>query len=759
VTLLAPTPQLSDLTDQKQVSSLQRYLDDVYDRLTSSTVYVPTSVRGREHRNGDLFTENGGATMFVGGEYKDVAFVEPGEAGPVETPTAVFDVERYFRKEFTPRGDTEAIFAAVRAASLAGGGYVLLSAGTYRLLKKLALPTNVFLVGAGMDVTVIDARTLSDQAIVASGSVGPTVALAVDAAEGANSVVITLVAWALDYFAQNDWVFVGVPVSGVAATTLFSSTAGAANSPRLGMVCKIKDVTVAGTATLILDQKVMTNNRLTGDYLIADNALVRKVNFAENIGVCSLTLLARDSNSGDANGLFFDWCRKVVIDRVRVTNSKDYAIRFKNCTQVGVHKSIIEESPSTDETDVAGASRRYGMSIDGAGRTYRIVDTDFFKYRHQITSLAASAMGVPRDIIISNMGSYSARDAAIDSNVGWWDVGIINSKFVNSEARFSADGANANVLAAEYTPFVEFLSNELGAFEGSALQVTEGINLNISHNDVYGGGDVFLDVTGPIGKLLLQSNSLENIDGLFRMSAGTGDFVDISMNEIDDFDDPCVLVQNTADLTALHVMDNFFKDNNATATADVAQINNGGNVDVMKFIGNTCVDILGAARIIHVPNATPGVIGDLISRDNQYSNCSRRAPTTESHLGGTRVVVCDDSGALGTAASHIPILLALDDAVIVTIKLNPTGAPGNTIDVDIQKNGVSVLTGVQTIGINLTGGGAGAWVDISAQITDRTVALGDRLVLEISNTVAAGSCQALGCELNMARVYTTGGLV
>jgi len=108
-------------------------------------------------------------------------------------------VEKANVKDFGAQGngssdDAQAFKDAINAAKNAGGGAVLIPAGTYRINSTISLSSNVVLRGEGYDKTHLDINTSGDAISISGGSKGSLVNVTGGYKKGSTSLTVSTAA-------------------------------------------------------------------------------------------------------------------------------------------------------------------------------------------------------------------------------------------------------------------------------------------------------------------------------------------------------------------------------------------------------------------------------------------------------------------------------------------------------------------------------------------------------------------------------------
>lgn len=284
--------------------------------------------------------------------------------------------------------DLAAIQAAIDAATAAGGGEVFLPPGTYRVSDTVELKANVYLRGAGIETTVIQADSVAGPTEIVNAERDPGLTVSLGADVSVNDETIEVETDAGANFAAGQAVYLRATAGNLGGwTTYVQSVAGdvltlTESSPIAiavsdgGTLSRYSNGLLPGIAVSDLTLKHATPGTAEWDYGLAlngcDNPFVTRVK-VENAGIANFRVVCgRDARlidcvSGEVNsditsGTGYEgFHTTAAMVRGCVSYASAFGVAFSGCPL-----STIEEhqhSGNTATTDGRGIKLQYTSSF------------------------------------------------------------------------------------------------------------------------------------------------------------------------------------------------------------------------------------------------------------------------------------------------------------------------------------------------------------------------------------------------------------
>lgn len=770
--------KLTDLSKKGEIRALQNTINRLIMSANSSVMRVPTSKDAVEPTTGDMFMTSGGdIRVRRNGGYRNLAYSEEKvELSP--TPiSALFMAEDYMvDKDVVNRSrqiTTEGLRKAINAAYYNGGGYVYLGPFTYKVDVTdgpIILPSGVVLVGCGKGKTIVDGRNQPGVIFKSEGKLDSSYNLFLPKAFGADSVTITTPSVPEDLAVNADMI-IQAPPSINNTTAFYSQASGSSQTPRLGMWFQPREIlSLVGTTTLLLDHELITNSDDSGSYLTTDGARVARIYAVQDCGIMSMSILGSDLYDGVSGNVMCWWVRygkNVFAHDVQFQHgSAGHCARMSVVRNGWFSKCSFRESPTTDATDQNSGESRYGISFDGASRFVGAVDSQFYKFRHQITGQSGRAEGVVADLHLHGNYFTGTRLTSVESHWAWYGLYATRNKWVNSNDQQSADSsAPTSVGSSDINDVVMRGNQHMGMDYGLVAKRARHVLIDgDSFRNFMQDHGTALWVIGNTGTVRFINNELNLCPRLMNLQKSSADTasttilnLQIAGNSIYKYgNDMIILRQSNATqlllMENIEITNNWVRNNSGSGTPannNVFDIRNDGaggtfTIQMLRVTENSFIDITTALTLNRAGTVT---INDFLSRDNQHLRTASLMPTTENHVSGTRVGFADPAGDLGVSTVHAPFFEALEDAEIVDIRAYAVG-DGSNVTITVDRNDVAFAAVAVTSQLTNS---AAAWTNIT--ITgSRSVRVAERFGLEFSGA-SAGEIEAIVVEINMARVY------
>jgi len=254
--------------------------------------------------------------------------------------------------------NTTAIQAALTAVP-SSGGTVYLPPGTYLTSSVLSLKSNTTLLGAGMDSSIIYGKTVTDDILKATGSLGTSIDLNANASKGE----ITLTMASAPTWVENDLL-------------LLQSTDSYSNHPTNAYKAEIVRVLSVSTVTVTLC------GRLQDDYTTANGAKASKINTKSGIKLQGFQILGNPiAANKNVNGLRFSYIKDSIIDEIKCTRTCATGMTFQTSYNIRVNKSMVSETL----WNLSGWSYGYGIQAYDATTDIIVNEAHVEKVQHAIT--------------------------------------------------------------------------------------------------------------------------------------------------------------------------------------------------------------------------------------------------------------------------------------------------------------------------------------------------------------------------------------
>ncbi len=326
--------------------------------------------------------------------------------------------------------DDVQINAAISDAYSAGGGTVLLLAGTYSLATPVNLMSNVTLQGVGSALTNLVVANTFDYntykwAVGCAGvdTTGTAIPLTVDATIGSQSLTATAGA-ELSAISANDYVF-------LRSEALWEGASGV--TTKIGEFVKI--MSVSGTTVNIWG---ITRS----DYLVSDTASLYRISLVSDVAILDLSITQQTTQgtatTSQASVPPFISLQRTIRGRIsgcRLYNGDCPAITIFHCLDVDVENNHIDHLTN----DTTNKRLGYGCLIGGGTERCIVNNNTFSNLRHGVdagTSLSPSSItnsySVARGVIVTNNVVEHATSACYSTHAGGEGWEFIGNSAINS---------------------------------------------------------------------------------------------------------------------------------------------------------------------------------------------------------------------------------------------------------------------------------------------------------------------------------------
>lgn len=305
--------------------------------------------------------------------------------------------------------DNVEIQAAIDAVIAAGGGTVLIKAGTYNLVAGLNVtgPVNgLVIAGEGMGATkLITSNTTDDPALQIANIPNPSGDLPLTVSTNVGDRTITMSSGNAATLAVGDWLLIkSNKIADTESTTKF--------------VGEIKQVTgIAGGV-------VSVNDVIHDTYLTTDTARVVKIVVVQNVTVRDFSVSSSTSQSDLTTGfLDFRFCSNLTVRGVEMHHAW-HSLQFRSCINSLIEGCYIhdidEPGPRPLPVDPANYTNlRYGIWIANASQNIVVNACRFRQVRHAVTfgtNSGVNGNGIQRNCVISNCVSQESDTAHFDAH-------------------------------------------------------------------------------------------------------------------------------------------------------------------------------------------------------------------------------------------------------------------------------------------------------------------------------------------------------
>jgi hypothetical protein len=400
--------------------------------------------------------------------------------------------------------DRAGLQAALNRGSVMKAGVGLAETDHMISSGVLTLPSAVPLVGQGAASRLLQGYWTADAPLIsATGSLGTSTLITTNAQDNGS---FTIAVASTAGLAANDWVVIG-------STAAFNLTAKAELS-RIKTIDSPTQITLWG---MMRDQ-----------YLTADAAYVRKVNFVRNLELRDLAIVNTSPErlaSAGAPLATFTYCRGVEANGLYLSGSDSAGVRLDSCIDASVDNGVFEDFADNN----ANAWFGYGVELRGATENAKVHGVTFRRVRHGVTTTTGgAAIGVPRNCLIEACVGDATTAPAFDTHEDCDHITFDGCSATNirSFAAFQVRGKNIRILGASVawcaggvtvvgtTQGLDIRGStfrhlmDITAADG--ISVASAMGVNIVDNTIEHVARHGINVTGNPSKLLIERNRIVN---------------------------------------------------------------------------------------------------------------------------------------------------------------------------------------------------------------------------------------------------------
>jgi hypothetical protein len=416
------------------------------------------------------------------------------------------------------------IQAAIDAVVAAGGGTVLLKAGTYSLTSTLRLTaSNVRIIGEGMGVTnlVCAASVTGNTPAISVGNdtTGSDLSLAASTAAGASSIALTSAHTAT--FSIGDWL-------------LLKSNKQVDSENSSKFAGELHYVTAVDTGMGM----VAVNDVIHDAYSNSDSARVCKINMIRNVTLqdMSVTTLA-PSSTLRVGFINFRFVENLQVTRVEMHHAF-HSMQLRSCINSKVTDCYIHH---IDDVTPA-ANLRYGIWIAAASQNIAVAGCRFAQCRHAVTfgtNTGTNGNGIQRSVTISNCVSMQTDTSHYDTHEPCDGISFVNCAAIGgmpfggsgAAVGFQSRGKNVTISGCVIK---DIPGRGIMLFNAASTGtiVTGNTIANIRQADASDGIGIFLDSAGP-SRHVITNNVIRDCDSRAISGAGGSGDIAIADNLID----------------------------------------------------------------------------------------------------------------------------------------------------------------------------------------------------------------------------------
>ncbi len=303
-----------------------------------------------------------------------------------------------------PKGEkdsTAAFTKAIKELTSREGGILFLPPGRYLVSKTIAIPSRIWLKGAGRDLSIIDAG---------EGSFGPVLKTA--------PVIITKLKQTKDLRAgENRNEINNNALSGdfiVYRTKRRFTAEWDEGLPIRKYYLNGELLKVAGATP----QAVDFTERATLDLLVKDlaedgeeQALVEVFSPVRNVGISDLTIRRRRTTDVSGSGIWLDRCEGAVVRNIKTINQNNS----------GVTISLSREALVENITVIGGTNNlglNYGIAVVNGSKYINVRNIHANGCRHAVTAGAGAGIAIPMWNSINGITAENSQSISIDAHGG-----------------------------------------------------------------------------------------------------------------------------------------------------------------------------------------------------------------------------------------------------------------------------------------------------------------------------------------------------
>jgi len=373
--------------------------------------------------------------------------------------------------------DSDKIQDAIDDLVSQGGGILYFPTATYVVKQTINLKGNIIVE---LNNSTIDGSTLNVEIFTCEGSKESDIALLSDSLTRSKQITLNSVSG----LNVGDYLLIK------------SSRVTGSTNQKQGQFIRISNI--AGTVVDI-------ETELQDDYLVAENAVINKMNFEENIHVTNGTFIGSDDISDLTIGV-----RYFNVSNATVTNCKFIKTQYIGVSLFDSRNIVID---SCDFIDIESVGLAYGVSCIYNTEDVYINNCFGVNHRHLTTTGGGTtSFGIPKNIVVTNCVARGMKDAGFDSHPGARNVqikGCTVDGSLQDGITLQADSficENNTILnCSRHGILVQNLSVKplKGNISGNKI-------INVTSNGVSIGLD---DVYKNIDSLVINDNYIENAGG------------------------------------------------------------------------------------------------------------------------------------------------------------------------------------------------------------------------------------------------------
>lgn len=405
----------------------------------------------------------------------------------------------------TKADNTAGLQAAVDAAVLLGKPLDLPAGQIKTGAVQVTGPVSI--AGKGKGVTTIKHTGTGTAAIVAAGSITPSVAtVAQNVAPGATSIIVSNAAGitAGDLIVLHD------------AFSYTSTDAGY----KSGEMLRVK--AVSGTTISLHGAVVGSWAALDGIYTTANSAKIAKVNPLRGVTVSDLSLVGAPALGTGA--IRVDYCDKVALTNVDVEQFGGFGLGINTSRDVTVTGYTARDLTDDVPNGLAG----YAIYLRGACQNVTITGGSISRVRHGFTTMG-DIYGMPHNVTVSSMALSETTAAALDTHAAGDGITFSGNTVMNCfqglTSRAHSIVIQDNVFRGTYGSHVITLAEEnlrdyvirgntiWGSPGGSSAITTRNpvIGLTIIDNLIVDAGADGIMVNPGTSTLVIARNTIRNV--------------------------------------------------------------------------------------------------------------------------------------------------------------------------------------------------------------------------------------------------------
>lgn len=373
---------------------------------------------------------------------------------------------------------------AIDAANAAGGGVVVLAAGTY-LCSGIVLKSGVTLRGAGMSSTEIIQSGSPVHVVQAQGSLAASVALTANALAGDTTLQLTSTAT----LAADDFLI-------LSDTFAYNPLDGTYVSGEMVQVLSV-DSGVQVTLYAAVKGSLFT----AGTYTTANAASVRKITMIASPAIEELTITGNQATTTVLASLKYTNAPRV--HNVRLRDGGHYGLRVDTCRDADVVGVVVADLLD----DIGNGHVGYGILAAGANDGLSIRGYFASRCRHAFTTIGGPD-GFSRRVTVIDSFAVGTTQAGFDTHAS--GDGIL---FANLQVHGSLQqGIQVRSINTEVVNCLVSRCNNHGIAAGETLVK----NMKVSHCTVEYAGQHGFSASSAVDGLIINDSTFRSLaqDGI-----------------------------------------------------------------------------------------------------------------------------------------------------------------------------------------------------------------------------------------------------